>query len=431
MGFSEIEKSTYSDLFDCICYSPNNSHAMSCLGKLLEVQSLNSYLEKEVLPYLHQFVRSCLECTHCIGYNVTSPAESMNNMLKRNLPDRHLSLLESRSEFQSTINNHYHLIEEQLFTRRLPLNDQFYQIYTPTITKEINYQIEKSKKVVLEKEEYEYYTHKALCTDSPNRIYRLNEWHCDCNLSNFNGIPCCHLISLHKQLYNEFPTFFIDSRWKRRELIFEDDDQLITNENPNLPENTEGQQESSEESKIIDETYHSKTYSNLSQSERYLRLFHVAKTICSLASNNPDILSQIGENFQRTLSSLRGITLLDNNEEIESMNLNEFIDTNEDIIDDFNEDDNDSVDDNSVDGDSDDDDSINDDSVDDNSNVSNANINNKDKELDSLVIGHIDVPDKRKGRPTKLKKAEAYTKHNYCLICISAHSLVDCPFYDD
>lgn len=56
LGFSEIEKNTYSDLFDCICYSPNNSYAMSCFGKLFEVQSLKSYLEKEVLPYLHQFV---------------------------------------------------------------------------------------------------------------------------------------------------------------------------------------------------------------------------------------------------------------------------------------------------------------------------------------------------------------------------------------
>lgn len=53
LGFSEIEKSTFSDLLDCICYSPNNSHAMSCLGKFLKVQSLKSYLEKEVLPYLH------------------------------------------------------------------------------------------------------------------------------------------------------------------------------------------------------------------------------------------------------------------------------------------------------------------------------------------------------------------------------------------
>lgn len=38
---------------------------------------------------------------------------------------------------------------------------------------------------------------------------------------------------------------------------------------------------------------------------------------------------------------------------------------------------------------------------------------NKDKKLDSMVIKHIDVPGKRKGRPTKLKKAEAYTKHNF------------------
>lgn len=126
----------------------------------------------------------------------------------------------------------------------------------------------------------------------------------------------------------------------------------------------ESKQESIEESKINDEKYHSKNYSNLSKGERFLLLFHVEKTICSLASENPDISSQIGEDFQRTLSSLRSSILLGNKEEIESMNLNEFYDANkdsEDYFDDFIKFDiinDDFVDDDSFDGDSIIDDSI-------------------------------------------------------------------------
>lgn len=140
-----------------------------------------------------------------------------------------------------------------------------------------------------------------------------------------------------------------------------------------------------------------------------------------MASRNPDISSQIGEDFQRALSSLRGLTFLDNNEEIESMNLNEFNDANknaEDDSDDFIEGDiinDDSVDDDPSDGDSIDSIGTNDndnDNGNDNDNENNANDNSKDKKLDSMVIDHIDVPGKRKGHPTKLKKAEAYTKHN-------------------
>lgn len=138
-----------------------------------------------------------------------------------------------------------------------------------------------------------------------------------------------------------------------------------------------------------------------------------------MASENPDITSQIGEDFQRTLSSLRSLTLLVNNEEIESMNLNEFYDANKVSVNDFDDFikgdiiNDDSIDDDSVDDDSFDGDSIIDDSIGTNdiSNENNVNVNNKDKRLDSIVIDQIDVPVKRKGCPTKLKKAGEYTKH--------------------
>lgn len=232
-------------------------------------------------------------------------------------------------------------------------------------------------------------------------------------MANFNGIPCCYLITLYKHFYNEFPTFCIDPRRKRSDSIIKVDE-LITNENLVLPEIEEGKQESIEESKINDEKYHSKNYSNLSKGERFLRLFHVEKTIYFLASENPDISSHIGEDFQRTLSSLRSLTLLVNYEEIESMTLNEFYDANKDSVDDFDDFikgdiiNDDSVDDDSFDGDSIIDDSI---GTNDNGNENNVNVNNKDKKLDLMVIDQIDVPGKRKGSLTKLKKAGAYTKH--------------------
>lgn len=93
LGFCDEEKESFEYLFDQICYSSNHDKAMEHLGKLLEVPKLRNNLEKEVVPYLHMFARSCLNGSHCLRYNVTSPAESMNHMLKKGLPDKMLTLV--------------------------------------------------------------------------------------------------------------------------------------------------------------------------------------------------------------------------------------------------------------------------------------------------------------------------------------------------
>ena len=45
------------------------------------------------------FARSCIDGDHCLGYNVTSLAESMNYMLKKSLSDWMLILLQAQFEF--------------------------------------------------------------------------------------------------------------------------------------------------------------------------------------------------------------------------------------------------------------------------------------------------------------------------------------------
>ena len=47
-------------LFETICYCPNYDYVMSCLGKLYGIEQLVYYLDKEILPILHMFSRSCL-----------------------------------------------------------------------------------------------------------------------------------------------------------------------------------------------------------------------------------------------------------------------------------------------------------------------------------------------------------------------------------
>lgn len=127
---TSFEKESLCDLFSKICYSPNYEQTMNNVGKLYEVKGLQSYLEKEIVPFLHMFARSCIGNVHCCGYNVTSPAESMNNLLKRGLPDHYMTLVESRIEFDSSLKNHDQILYETHFNKRIPVNDKLFKYFT-------------------------------------------------------------------------------------------------------------------------------------------------------------------------------------------------------------------------------------------------------------------------------------------------------------
>lgn len=130
---------------------------------------------------------SCLEETRCLGYNVISPAESMNNMLKRPLPNHELSLVQSRFEFCFILQSHEQCIKEKLLKKRVRQGNEYFQKYYSKIAKEILFQIEKSKNVIIYKDDYEYFNHIAVHSESLNHIYHLNEWDCDCKLAHFGG----------------------------------------------------------------------------------------------------------------------------------------------------------------------------------------------------------------------------------------------------
>lgn len=140
-----------------------------------------------MVPYLHMIACSCLNKARCLGYNVTSPAESMNNMIKKGLPDKTLSLVESRIEFQHIFDNHAMLTEEKAMSTRVPNNSIIHMQYWPAIANQIQQLI---------KDHEEYFIHKAYPVEFPKEIYRLNEWDCDCGFFDFQGMPCSHIIAL-------------------------------------------------------------------------------------------------------------------------------------------------------------------------------------------------------------------------------------------
>lgn len=154
-------------------------------------------------------------------------------------------------------------------------------------------------------------------------MFYLNEWNCSCNLADFGGIPCCHIIALYRLEFAEFPKFLVDPRWNKaiesmqyneeitldyEDIVFEFNDENIEQDIHN-DENDNFDEHPDLPSTICNETYDSNSFSILSESERYLRLFHIAKPICSLASKDPDTSLKIGKKLTKMIEGLRGLDM--------------------------------------------------------------------------------------------------------------------------
>lgn len=107
-GLNAEQRAVAENYFQIICYHPNINFVQQTLEKLKDVfgSRLNHYIEKHVEPLLPNFARSYICERNCLGYNTTSPAESMNNLIKRSLTRHDISLEASRRSFDQILQNH-------------------------------------------------------------------------------------------------------------------------------------------------------------------------------------------------------------------------------------------------------------------------------------------------------------------------------------
>ena len=219
--------------------------------------------------------------------------------------------------------------------------------------------------------------------------YHLNEWNCECNLVDFSGIPCSHLIALHFQLYDEFPQFLIDPRWKKETssndvaISFQRETVIDTLSNCN-----DSDVGNLQPSQLYHETFDQHSHSNLTKEERYVRILNMAKNICSISSKNVELTSRVMEKFHKLLDQVRGITEFDETDEELYFQTNEILTQNDQIQ------------------------------------------QNPAQEKSIQTVDHVDVIGKRKGRPRKPRKAKEYSKPIKCLICLRNHFMTDCPYYN-
>ena len=302
-GLSKLQREVATDLFRKICYHTNNDYVQKCLEELQGMnEKLSRYVENHVVPYLAQFAKSYMTNVHANGYNTTSPAESMNNLLKQGVT-KLMTLRESRVHFDKVLENHDAVCLQRHYRRLRPTGDTGYvpldvhRHLGAKMCKKLMMQMSAADSIVVEPVEGNpLFTHQAYQRNHPEICYQLCETYCSCNTVRFLGIPCSHLIKLYQVSGKSFPKEMIHRRWHLEPV---DDADVVPVAYPAEPEPNE--RESSDDSDTesdlpMDEGDSSK--------QRYLRLFHLGKNIASKACDDPETATRVAAKMRELLAEL-------------------------------------------------------------------------------------------------------------------------------
>ena len=329
-GLSKIQCEEAKDLFKIVCYSSHRKACDDAIGDLKRLSAkLSKYIEKHVVPILDKFARAYLADVFTKGYNTTSPAESHNNMIKSGMiSGRVYSLKQMRIDITAT-----HRGAEISFRDRISssfVNDHFtFTIHglmlAPKIREQIDIAIRQSRdySVCLA-------DGSVIHPDTPQYKYKIADGRCTCGKDLHSGLPCAHLLALMakegQDVENEFPIDKISEKW----VIPSEDAVLIpVNRDGQIEDDAEEDEEGLPEdladevfpvSNPLDEPIGNGCFDErdlitaltdkdrfAQQKERYLSLFHLAKTVASIGSRDREVSVQLRDRLQGILDELLGL----------------------------------------------------------------------------------------------------------------------------
>ena len=312
-GFTKLQVQIAKDLFKIVCYSPNKQAVVRASEEIQEMsERLCQYWKKNIEPHMPQFSRAFIE-SYTKGYNTTSPAESHNNMVKRDINTRRdLSLTQIRIDYTRA-----HVDAEQAFEERMVhsfTNHHFTWtdgrvMLSPKIRRQIDISIEEMEKLVAVP--FDNQRMKMFMPDANELSYICGKDSCECRKFEFEGLPCSHILRYRKECGYGFPYELISRDWiilSPDEVVtpLDIDGQLSDTEHSDCmdPASSEvelivdgDEMELPDNEKGLDINDIVRMITNIDeykeQRSRYLRLFHLAKSVVSLASRSADLSREL------------------------------------------------------------------------------------------------------------------------------------------
>lgn len=336
-GLTPVERSVAKDLFRVICYGTNREFASKAIQQLKSMsQKLGRYIDKQVIPTLDLFARSHLSETFCKGYNTTSPAESHNAMLKNYLAGRSLTLKQTRIDFTRC-----HVESDRSFKEVILKsfrNDHFtYAVgglmLSPKIRKEIdemNRTISKYCCVQLDEGKW-----KVFLSNAPQTSHVTSCDSCDCGRVTYEGLPCVHILRVIKEErgddFSQWPFHLIAQEWiiqnPQHVLVPTNQDGMVEPQPVDLTDKSEEEENEVKESDAVvpsdaidvEDGIHQVTTEDMSmmcnvpehmkRKKRYLTLYHLAKSVVSIASRDAGNSSKLLGELTRIKRSLLSLPL--------------------------------------------------------------------------------------------------------------------------
>ena len=308
-GLSDIERAVAKDLFRSICYCTHRDSADRAIEELKRTNTkLSHYIDKQVIPTLEHFSRAYLSDTFSKGYNTTSPAESHNAMLKNFLAGRSATLKQTRIDFTTCHNEADKSFHEKIL--RSFRNEHFtftvgHLMLSPKIRREIdemNSLVGKYCCTLVKEDEW-----RVFLSNSPHTWHISTCRECDCGRVVYEGLPCVHILRVIKEVrgddYCNWPFELISSEWSietPEDVIIPTDldgavdftDELGVPEADLTEEDVvvEGDEIDISDSQHLIRTEdlgHMWNYPEyVKRKKRYLKLYHMAKSVVSLASRD-------------------------------------------------------------------------------------------------------------------------------------------------
>ena len=414
-GLTHLEREIAKDLFRSVCYGTDKeftSHAIDRLKKMSP--KLAKYINKQVIPTLDQFARSHLADTFCKGYNTTSPAESHNAMLKNYLAGRSLTLKQTRIEFTRC-----HVEADKSFKEKILRsfrNEHFtFVVGKIMLSPKIRTEIDQINELVGKYccVEHDDGSWRVFPTDAPQTTHIATCEQCDCGRVTYEGLPCVHILRVIKETigddFGHWPFHLVAPDWIIRApnhvIVGTDEDGVIENGGDTVdPEEEVNEDDIVVPSDAIDigqSSHQLRTEDiglmcnipeHMKQKRRYLRLYHLAKSVVSLASRDPGNSSQL---FSELLAVKQRMLSLPTTE---STLGKEFVEDSE--------------------------------HDDDQTEDTNCSIHE-----DSTVIDVVDIAGRRRGRKKKSineqRKKLRQTRAESCQLCGKQHNIAKCRKYPD
>ena len=215
-------------LFNIISYSRFKTEAEAALGTLIsdyasKSDSLKRYITEYITPDIKRFAKYKLGNIFTAGLNTNSIGESMNHLIKRDAPNRMLSLTENRK----------HIIERLERHRRNILYEIVRQTQaTPNVIEQsIGFILPKALRSIVQKEiDFSNLLTVSESTDSKfvvsnienaDRKYEINVTRngltCECHFVENSGLPCSHILAVMKTAENQDYRPYFNSYWNPRD----------------------------------------------------------------------------------------------------------------------------------------------------------------------------------------------------------------------